>query len=139
MDAVDSEFHRKLLGRLHKRILKEIFGSKGVLCGPALLGVVLEQLADEIHGVIRHPAGMRNALLEILTKLVGKDRFSALRLVLLSQRANLVNVWPGLGGGVAQHSEDEVQLSRVTRALEDGSPTKHFRDDASNAPHVDLG
>lgn len=139
MDAVDSELHRKLLGRLHERILEEIFGGEGMLCGPALLGVVLEQLANEIHGMIRHPAGMRNALLEVFAELVGKDRVTALGLVLLPERANLVNVWPGLGGGMAKHSENEVQLSGVTRALEEGGPTEHLRNNATNAPHIDLG
>ena len=139
MDTVNAKFHRKLLGGLHERILEEVFGSEGVLRGPALIGVVLEQFADEIHCMIRHPAGVRNALLEILTKLVGEDHVTALRLILLPQRTHLVNGRPGLGGGVAQHPEDEIQLGWVARSLQEGTSTEHLSNDASNTPHIDLG
>lgn len=139
MDTGHSELHAEVLRLLDDGALEKVIGIQGLLGRPPGFRIIFHEFRNQAHGLIRHPFRMGEVLAQALGQSVGIDLVVRTRGKLFPEAAFAFEVGPFLGIGGSAHLVDELKLVCLVPSLEKTGSAEHFSDDASDAPHVDLG
>lgn len=139
MYTSDREIHAELVGRLDNRGFKKVVRVQGLLGAPAFLWIQNHELLNQISSVVRHPFWIGKLRSKGFAEPIWEARFSCRRFVLLPETARFTNVWPASFGGVPARAEDQVQLGDFVGTFEKARTTKHFGNDTTHTPHINLG
>ena len=128
--------HTRAHSPLHLQNSGEVRVGEGIAGGDALLGLVAEELQQEVEALLAElvrAGGVLKPLLILGLEIL--EEFGALQHLRRVRVA--VHAWPRLRAGGAEEFKDAEELVAVLLAGEERLAGRHFGEDAAYGPHID--